>query len=49
MKLLFNLEIVEGKRIRTRPGDYLKSLPHANSGQRAAGMKFMDIFTAGYF
>ena len=29
MKLLFKLGIVEGMRIRTHPGDYLKSLPHS--------------------
>ena len=29
MKLLFNLEVVEGKRIRARPSDYLQSLPPA--------------------
>ncbi len=34
MKLLFNLEIVEGNRIRARPSDHLKSLPHGE--QRAA-------------
>jgi hypothetical protein len=27
MKLLFNLEILEGSRIKARPSDYLKSLP----------------------
>jgi len=27
VKLLFNLEIVEGNRIKARPSDYLKSLP----------------------
>ena len=26
MKLLFNLEVVEGNRVRARPSDYLKSL-----------------------
>ena len=26
MKLLFNLEVIEGKRIRARPSDYLNSL-----------------------
>lgn len=29
MKLLFNLEIVDDKRIRARPGDYLKSLQYS--------------------
>jgi len=29
MKLLFNLEVVQGKRVRARPGDYLQSLPPA--------------------
>lgn len=27
MKLLFNLEVIEGKRVKARPSDYLKSLP----------------------
>ena len=27
MKLLFNLEVIEGNRVRARPSDYLKSLP----------------------
>jgi hypothetical protein len=27
LKLLFNLEVLEGKRIKARPSDYLKSLP----------------------
>lgn len=27
MKLLFNLDVLAGKRVRARPSDYLKSLP----------------------
>lgn len=27
MKLLFNLEVIEGNRLRASPSDYLKSLP----------------------
>jgi hypothetical protein len=27
MKLLFNLEVLEGNRVRARPSDYLLSLP----------------------
>ena len=27
MKLLFNLEVVQGNRIKARPSDYLKALP----------------------
>ena len=27
MKLLFNLDVTEDKRVRARPSDYLKSLP----------------------
>jgi len=27
VKLLFNLEIVEGNRVRARPSEYLRSLP----------------------
>jgi hypothetical protein len=27
MKLLFNLEVVEGNRVKARPSDYLKLLP----------------------
>lgn len=40
MKLLFNLEVVEGKRIKARPSDYLKSL--AADEQRAAVTEFLD-------
>jgi hypothetical protein len=28
MKLLFNLDVVAGNRVRARPSDYLRSLPH---------------------
>jgi len=27
MKLLFNLDVVDGSRVRARPSDYLRSLP----------------------
>jgi hypothetical protein len=27
MKLLFNLDVIEGNRVKARPSDYLKSLP----------------------
>ena len=27
MRLLFNLEVLEGNRVRARPSDYLQSLP----------------------
>ena len=27
MKLLFNLDVIEGNRVKTQAGDYLKSLP----------------------
>jgi hypothetical protein len=27
MKLLFNLDVLEGKRVKARPSDYLQSLP----------------------
>jgi hypothetical protein len=27
MKLLFNLDVIEGNRVRARPSDHLKSLP----------------------
>jgi len=27
MKLLFNLEVIEGNRVKASPSDYLKSLP----------------------
>jgi len=40
MKLLFNLDIVEGKRIRARPSDYLRSL--APAAQRAAVTEFLE-------
>jgi hypothetical protein len=28
MKLLFNLDVVGGNRVRARPSEYLRSLPH---------------------
>jgi hypothetical protein len=40
MKLLFNLEVVEGKRIRARPSDYLQSLPPAD--QATAVSEFLQ-------
>jgi hypothetical protein len=27
MKLLFNLDVIEGNRVKARPSDYLRSLP----------------------
>ena len=27
MKLLFNIDVIEGNRVKARPSDYLKSLP----------------------
>ena len=27
MKLLFNLDVIDGNRVKARPSDYLKSLP----------------------
>ena len=27
MKLLFNLDVIEGNKLKARPSDYLKSLP----------------------
>ncbi len=40
MKLLFNLEVTAGNRIRARPSDYLKSLPHDE--QAAAVSEFLQ-------
>jgi hypothetical protein len=40
MKLLFNLEVTEGNRIRARASDYLRSLPPA--GQIAAVTEFLQ-------
>ena len=40
MKLLFNLEIIEGNRIRARPSDYLNSL--TADEQRAAVTEFLE-------
>ena len=40
MKLLFNLEIIEGNRIKARPSDYLKSL--TADEQRAAVSEFLE-------
>ena len=39
MKLLFNLEVVAGNRIRARPSDYLRSLSHEE--QVAAVTEFL--------
>lgn len=39
MKLLFNLEVVPGRRVGARPGDYLRSLPH--DAQVAALSEFL--------
>ena len=36
MKLLFNLDVIEGNRIKARPGDHLKSLP---AGQQIAAVE----------
>ena len=40
MKLLFNLDIVEGNRIRARPSEYLQSLPADR--QLAAVTEFLE-------
>ena len=40
MKLLFNLEIIEGNRVRARPSDYLNSL--TADEQRAAVREFLE-------
>lgn len=40
MKLLFNLDIVEGNRVRARPSDYLQSLPA--DAQLAAVSEFLN-------
>lgn len=39
MKLLFNLDVVAGNRVRARPSDYLSSLPR--DGQIAAVTEFL--------
>ena len=39
MKLLFNLEVVAGNRVRARPSDYLRSLPRDE--QLAAVAEFL--------
>ena len=39
MKLLFNLEVVTGNRVRARPSEYLRSLPHEE--QVAAVTEFL--------
>jgi len=39
MKLLFNLEVIEGNRVRARPSEYLQSL--SNDEQRAAVSEFL--------
>jgi hypothetical protein len=40
MKLLFNLEVVSGNRVRARPSEYLRSLPQAE--QAAAVKEFLQ-------
>ena len=40
MKLLFNLEVVAGNRVRARPSDYLRSLSH--DAQVAAVTEFLQ-------
>jgi hypothetical protein len=40
MELLFNLEVVEGSRIRARPSAYLRSLPPAE--QVTAVTEFLE-------
>ena len=40
MKLLFNLDVVAGNRVRARPSDYLRSLSHAE--QIAAVSEFLQ-------
>ena len=40
MKLLFNLDVIEGNRVRARPSDYLKSLPVDQ--QMTAVTEFLD-------
>jgi hypothetical protein len=40
MKLLFNLDVIEGNRVRARPSDYLKSLPVDQ--QLTAVTEFLD-------
>jgi hypothetical protein len=40
MKLLFNLEVIEGKRIKASPSDYLKSFPRDQ--QITAVREFLD-------
>ena len=37
MKLLFNLDVVAGNRIRARPSDYLRSLPHEEQISEVTG------------
>ncbi len=36
MKLLFNLDVIEGKRIKARPSDYLSSLPRERQLEEVA-------------
>jgi hypothetical protein len=37
MKLLFNLEVLEGNRVRARPSDYLQSLPRDRQIEEVTG------------
>lgn len=45
MKLLFNLEVVEGNRVKARPSDYLKSL--AVNEQITAVTEFLQKLEQG--
>jgi hypothetical protein len=45
MKLLFNLEVVKGNRVKARPSGYLESL--AINGQITAG-EFLQKTGTGY-
>lgn len=40
MKLLFNMEVIEGNRVRARPSEYLQSL--SPDEQQAAVSEFLD-------
>ena len=45
MKLLFNLEVTEGNRVKARPSDYLKSL--AVNEQITAVTEFLQKLEQG--
>ncbi len=49
MKLLFNLEVVEGNRIHTHPGEQLNSQAHDNQDLQARAESVIGIASTQAF